>query len=93
MAFDQDDLAKLVAGLGAAEELRPVIQEGLIKIQSFGPEVKSLFMGIALGVADINIAVIKHYEDAGFTRAESIQIWAIQQNRIVDTISKVKKTK
>jgi hypothetical protein len=64
----------LGALLDSSELYRPIVQKAAAAIKSYGPEIKDLFSGIALGLADIKIETIKKYEDAGFTRDEAISL-------------------
>ncbi len=56
------------------EKVRPVVQAGVEILQSFGPEVKTLLSGIVLGLVDVQIAAMQKYQDAGYTKAQSIQL-------------------
>jgi translation elongation factor EF-1beta len=56
----------------------PVLKQLNIALKEYGPEINDIISRIAFGIADIKIAVIKRYMEAGFSKEESIQL-AVQQ--------------
>jgi len=75
---------------GIAEEARPLVKEVIELLQSFGPEIKSLLTGMALGSVDITIAMIKRYEEAGFSTEQSIRLVINNKNNLAEGLKATK---
>ena len=74
-----------------AEELRPMVEEVLKALKSYGPELKGLFSDLNDGLTDLKIATIKRYQDAGFTREEAILLTCDQWAQLVKNMNSNKK--
>lgn len=70
--------SELVSLIMNSEVGLPVLVQLNKALGEYSSEIHEIVSRIAFGIADIKIAVIKRYMEAGFTREESIQL-AVQQ--------------
>lgn len=80
-----NDLNEIVELLDNAENVLPVVQRSAEALKSFGPVVKSLLMDSALGLADVRIAVIKKYEEAGYGE-QAVWLMTSQWDSMIDSL-------
>jgi hypothetical protein len=70
--MNKEDLLEILSYIDQAEELRPIVKKIVETLESFAPEVESLFKKLTKWIVQNRIEIIKMYEDAGFSRDESI---------------------
>ena len=77
--------------VAAADEFKPVVEQGSKALQSYGPDIYALFHRIAIGMADIKADTIVHLEGRGFTREEAILLTVDQWADVKKNLAQNKK--
>lgn len=72
MKIDKETIEEIANYLSLADSVRPIVKDAMEKVYSFGPEIYELMEKIVLGMADIRIASIKKYKDAGFSHEDAL---------------------
>ena len=80
--MNADDMKAGLELVGMLDEFHPIVTRAIESLKSYGPEIKEAALALALGGADIANEVVKRYEEHGFTREESIQLYMHYANSI-----------
>jgi len=72
MRLSAENIKDIMDAIKALDVFRPMVSEIIDKIMDYGPELEKLTEAVRKAVVRNQIASIKEYEDAGFTRAEAI---------------------
>lgn len=77
-----------------AEQFRPMIQEGIKVLQSFGPEVYSVLEGIMNGAVCLKAGMVKRFmEEHKFTKKEAILLTTGLSDMLENSAKSINKSK
>lgn len=68
----KEQVAAVLELVSQAEAFRPVVQEAIKAVKSYGPEIYDFAEGITLGSCELRAKAVRKYEELGFTRQEAI---------------------
>ena len=82
---------EILAMASQAEEFRPLVEEVIKALKSYGPDVKAFLSDINDGITDLKIATFTRYQDAGFTREEAVAMTCDQWNQMTSNLKNANK--
>jgi hypothetical protein len=92
--MEKSEITELMEGITEAlelsEPLRPLINDAIDVLLSYGPETKKLLDQLRKGICQLRIDSIDQYERSGFTREEAIQISLGDSNQLTKINNSIK---
>lgn len=72
MGISKEDLLELAEAMKEIDEYRLVAGTIIDKALECGPELRRVLSAFVIGMTDLKIEAIRHYEDNGFTREQAM---------------------